>query len=89
MRGFPIRSNEDYAIAYRQSEAAGLNANGIKNVNNTLWLIPSLSPPELVEAYILHNTLLRILDHLKNWIQGFLKQHNLINAFNYVWHCLP
>ena len=26
-----------------------------------------------------------MLDHLMSWIQGFLKQHNRINAFDYVW----
>ena len=84
-----IRSYEDYAIAYRQSDATSLNTNGIKNVHNTLWSIPGLSPPDLVWADILHNILLRILDYLISCIQGFLEQHNYINDFYYVWHWLP
>ena len=83
--GYPIRSHEDYAIAYRQSDAAGLNAHGMTNVNNALWSIPCLSQLDLVRADILHNILLAILDYLMNWIQGFLEQHNRINAFDYVW----
>ena len=71
--GYPIRSHEDYARAYRQSDAAALNANGIKNVNNALWSIPGLNPPDLVRADILHNILLGMLDHLMSWIQGFLE----------------
>ena len=64
--GYPIRLHEDYALAYRQSDAAGLNAHGIKNINNALWSIPGLSPLDLVRADILHNILLWILDHLMN-----------------------
>ena len=87
--GYPIRSHHDYARVYGQSDAAGLNAHGIKNVNNALWSIPGLYPPDLVRADILHNLLLRMLDQLMSWIQGFLEQHYRINAFNYVWHRVP
>ena len=66
--GYPIRSHEDYARAYRQSDAAGLNAHGIKNVNNALWSSPGLNPPDLVRADMLHNILLGMLDHLMSWI---------------------
>ena len=87
--GYPIRSHEDYANAYRQSDAVGLNAHGIKNVHNALWLIPGLNPLDLVRADILHNILLEMLDLLIRWIQGFLEKHNRINTFDYVWRRLP
>ena len=70
--GYPICSHEDYAIAYRQSDAAGLNAYSIKNINNALWSIAGLNPPDSVWVDILHNILLRMLDHLMSLIQGFL-----------------
>ena len=87
--GYPIRLYKDYAIAYRQSDKAGLNAKGIKNVSNALWLILGLCPTDLVRADILHNILLWILDHLINEIQGFFEQYNHINTFDYVWRRLP
>ena len=85
---YSIRSHKDYARAYRQSDAVGLNAHGIKNVHNALWSIPVLNPLDLVRADILHNILLWMLHHLLSWTQGFLEQHNRINTFNYVWHRL-
>ena len=66
--GCSIRSHEDYPRAYRQSEAAGFNAYGIKNVNNELCSIPRLNPPDLAWADILHKILLEMLDHLISWI---------------------
>ena len=66
--GYPIRWQEDYVVAYRQSDTATLNTQGVKNVNNALWSIPGLNPPELFQADILQNILLGILDHLMNWI---------------------
>ncbi|KAF8420156.1 hypothetical protein BGX38DRAFT_1108715, partial [Terfezia claveryi] len=38
---------------------------------------------------VLHNILLGVLNHLMDWIQGFLEYHERINAFDYVWHRLP
>ena len=69
---YPIGSHEGYARAYRQSDAAGLNAYSIKNINNALWSIAGLNPPDSVWVDILHNILLRMLDHLMSLIQGFL-----------------
>ena len=48
LTSYLIHSHDDYAIAYRQSDVAGLNTQGIKNVNNVPWSIPGLNPPDLV-----------------------------------------
>ena len=81
--GYEIPSHEDYAVVYRQSDTITLNAQGVNNVNNAIWSIPGLNPPNLVQADILYNILLGILDHLMNWVKGFLAHHNCINAFDY------
>ena len=86
--GYPTRSHEDYAIAYKQSDVAILEGNGVKNVENALWLILYLNPPDIVRADILHNILLGVLKHLIEWIQAFLEQHDRINAFDHVWRRL-
>ena len=86
---YPNRSHTEYAQAYKNSDAASLNADGIKNINNALWSMPNLQPPDLVRADILHNILLGVLDHLMDWIQGFLEHHERILAFDYVWRRLP
>ena len=67
---YPTRAHEDYAVAYSQSDTAGLSAHGVKNIKNALWSVPQLNPPNLVRADILHNILLGILDHLMDWVQG-------------------
>jgi len=68
-----------------------LRVKGVKNIKNTLWSIPSIIPAELIRADILHNVLVGsgVLDHLMDWIPGFLKHNERINAFDYVWHQLP
>jgi hypothetical protein len=70
--GYPIRPHTDYAAAYKKSDAARLNASGVKNIKNCLWSVPNLNPPDLIRADILHNILLGVLDHLMEWIQGIL-----------------
>ena len=59
-----------------------------KNIKNALWSIPNLNPPELVQADIMHNVLLRVLKRLMDWIQGFLECKERINEFDYVSHRL-
>jgi hypothetical protein len=87
--GYPPRSHSDYIAAYNKSDGASLKANGVKNIKNALWSIPNINPPDLIRADILHNVLLGVLDHLMDWIQGFLEHHDRINAFDYVWRRLP
>jgi len=87
--GYPTRSHQDYIATYKESDETSLHASGVKNIQNALWSIPSLNPPELVRAHILHNILLGVFEHLIDWIQGFLEHHDRINAFHYVWRQLP
>ena len=84
-----MRSHTDYAIALQDSNIVHLNQSGVKKIKNALWTIPDLSPPDLIRADILHNILLGVLDHLMDWIQGFLEYHKRITAFDYVWRRLP
>ena len=79
------RKHQDYIIAYNKSEASSLKANGMNYINNALWSIPGLNPPDLVRADILHNILLALFQHVMGWIQDFLEHHHRINAFDYVW----
>ena len=86
---YPIRLHADYAAAYEISDTPSLNAYGVKNIKNALWSVPSLNPPDLIRADILHNMLLGVLEHLMGWVQGFLEHHERIGAFDYVWSRLP
>jgi len=74
--GYHIRLHQDYIAVYKESDTTSLHASGVKNIQNTLWSIPSLNPPELVRADILHNILLGVFEHLMDWIQCFLKLHD-------------
>jgi hypothetical protein len=87
--GHHMRAHVDYAAAYKASDAASLNAYGIKNIDNALWSIPNLNPPQLIRADILHNILLGVLGHVMDWVQDFLEHHQRITAFDYVWRRLP
>ena len=69
--GYPIRSHTDYAVAYEVSDVASLNALEVKKINNALWSIPNVYPPDLLQADILHNVLLGVLNHLIDWVPGF------------------
>jgi len=68
---------------------SSLNVHEVKNIRNALWSVPNLNPPDLIRADILHNMLLRVLDHMMDWIQEFLEQHDRMNAFDHVWSRLP
>ena len=86
---FPTRSDADYDAAYWKSYIVSLKVQGVKNLENTLWSVPNVNPPDLGRADILHNILLRVLVHVMDWIEGFLEHYDQINAFDYVWHWLP
>ena len=86
---FPTHLHADYDVAYRKSDIVNLKAYGVKNLENALWSVPNVNPPDLVRADILHNILLEVLVHMMDWIQGFLEHHDRINAFDHVWHQLP
>jgi len=86
---FPTCSHANYDAAYRKSDVVGLKAHRVKNLENALWSVPNVNPPDLVQADILHNILLRVLVHMMDWIQGFLEHHDQINAFDHVWRRLP
>jgi len=82
--GYPIRRHADYHAAYIESDMSSLNIHGVKNIRNALWSVPNLNPLDLIRADILHNMLLGVLDHMIDWIQGFLEQHDRMNAFHHV-----
>jgi len=78
--GYPTRSHRDYIAAYKESDATSLHASGVKNIQNALRSIPSLNPPGLVRAHILHNILFEVFEHMMDWIQSFLEHHDRIHA---------
>jgi len=87
--GYPICHHADYRAAYMESDMSSLNVHRVKNIRNALWSVPNLNPPDLIRADILHNMLLGVLNHMMDWIQGFLEQHDRMNAFDHVWSRLP
>jgi len=58
-------------------------------VENALWSLQDTVPHQLIQSDILHTMLLRNLEHLMDWIVGFLEYHNRLPAFDDVWSSLP
>ena len=52
------------------------------------WL-PKVSLSDLHKPDMLHTVYLGIFKHMMNWIQGFLKKHGQLDAFDEVWKTLP
>jgi len=62
---------------------------GVKLVQNALWSLQDTVPHQLIRSDILYTMLLGNLQHLMDWITGFLEYHNRLPAFDDVWSSLP
>jgi len=61
----------------------------VKPVTNALWTLKDVVPNELIRSDILHTMILGNLQHLMEWIKGFLEFHNRLPAFDNIWSSLP
>ena len=69
----------------QKSDKASLHKYGIKYVNNALWTLLAITPIELIRSDNLHAILLCNLEHLMNWIIGFLEVNRRLHAFDDIW----
>ena len=82
--GYLLHLQSEYIVANNISDRASLRANPIKHIKNTLSSILNVSPTDLIQADILYNVLLRVLDHLMKLMQGFCEHRDWINAYIYL-----
>src|ERR1700761_8994517 len=68
----PVCNHQQYSEWVQESDKASLHEHGIKFVNNALWNLREIIPNTLIRLDILHTILLGNLEHLMNWITGFL-----------------
>jgi len=62
---------------------------GICFGQNLLYRLSWVSPSDLHKQDMLHTVYLGIFKHMMHWIQGFLKKHRPLDAFDKVWKTLP
>jgi len=53
---------------------------GVKPIANILWTIPEV-PWDIARADLLHTMFLGIIDHLMEWVQAFITEHNRLMVF--------
>ncbi|KAF8418455.1 hypothetical protein BGX38DRAFT_1147505 [Terfezia claveryi] len=83
------RQYSRYATAYRKSNQAVLQTDGVKQINNALWHVLNLEPHTLVRGDTLYTLYLGMLKHLMKWIQEFLDHVGCLTVFDYIWSRLP
>jgi len=66
-----------------------LGKEGIKPFTNMLWTLKGITPHLIVRGDILHNILLRVMKHLMEWTEGFLKKHKQLDIFDKIWDNIP
>src|SRR6266576_3849817 len=86
---YPLRNHHQYCSWVQESDKDSLHNHGAKCVNNALWTLRGITPAEIVRSDILHTMLLGNLQHLMNWITGFLEVHGRLHAFDEVWKTMP
>lgn len=65
------------------------DALGIKIGQNVFHGIQRVSAPDLHQPDLLHTVYLGLFKHMMEWVQGFLKKHDRLQAFDDAWKSLP
>ncbi|KAH0603923.1 uncharacterized protein H6S33_007582 [Morchella sextelata] len=92
-RWSPTHDHEDYRESvklFRENpENLGpmeyLVARSVKKVFNTCWGMPRVNSCDPNKPDILHNIYLEMLKQMIEWVQAFLKKHNLLEEFDKAW----
>ena len=66
-----------------------LGNESIKPFANVPWTLKGITPHLIVQGDILHNILLRVIKHLMEWTEGFLKKHKWLDVFDKIWDNIP
>jgi len=56
---------------------------------NILHRLDRVSASDLYKPDMLHTIYLGLFKHMMDWIEGFLKKHGRLQAFDDVWKALP
>jgi len=56
---------------------------------NILHRLDRVSASDLYKPDMLHTIYLALFKHMMDWIEGFLKKHGQLQAFDDVWKALP
>ena len=62
---------------------------GIRLGQNVFYELNRVSPSDLHKLDMLHTVYIGLFKHLMDWIQGILKKHRRLEAFDEVWKALP
>jgi len=85
LQKYLLRDAQQYWEWVDKSDTESLHMSGVKCITNTLWILRDVMPRELVRSDILHTILLGNLQHLLDWIKGFLDRHDRLSTFDSIW----
>jgi len=85
LQKYPLRDAQQYREWVDKSDTESLYMRGVKCIMNALWILRDVILWELVRWDILHMILLGNLQHLFDWIKGFLDSHDRLSAFDSIW----
>jgi len=85
LQKYPLRDAQQYREWVDKSDTESLHMSGVKCITNALWTRRDVIPRELVRSDIVHMILLGNLQHLLDWIKGFLDSHDRLSAFDSIW----
>jgi len=96
MRVYPVRDNPiyhhyDYENWIGETNHADITPEslGIRLGQNAFYGLNQVSPSDLHKPDMLHTVYLGLFKHMMDWIQGFLKKHGQLEAFDEVWKAFP
>ena len=79
-----VRTHSGYLLMCRR-----LGTVGVKPIANAQWTLQGISPPLIVRVDILHNILLGVMKHVREWTEGFLQKHKRLGVFDKIWQSIP
>ena len=90
VRDYAIYHHYDYQNWIRETDHADITPEslGIRLGQNVFYGLNQVSPSDLDKSDMVHTVYVGLLKHMMNWIQGFLKKHGQLEAFDEVWKAL-
>jgi len=73
-----------YQKLWDTKDTMTFQSDGMKPIPNFTWSLPDV-PWYIAHADLLHSVFLGIMDHLMEWVQAFLMEHNRLWVFEDIW----
>jgi len=91
VRDYAIYHHYDYENSIGETNQADMMPErlGIRLGQNVFYRLNQVWLPDLNKPDMLHTVYLELFKHMMDWIQGFLKKHGRLEAFDEVWKALP